>query len=162
MLSKGKQIALGIFTVIAFSVAAMLALGNVPIIDTYEFAQEKPISLCAVYVLYFAVFVLYAALAKRKKLEVLAKTTIIFGVVLAVGYLIMLGGALLDDSDSVLLKVGDVICILLYPVLLMAYPFCSSFSKMAQILGTVVLFAAPIIPGIIYLVTTWTGGKKKL
>lgn len=158
MLSTGKQIALGIFTVIGFSVLATLALGKTFFVDTYEFAEEKPILLCAVYVLYFAVFVIYAALAKRKNLEVLAKTTIIFGAVLAFVYLIaVLGSEIVEYGDGVLVSLLYAFTVVFinatYPLYLVAGSFVGSDEEVAMLVGSIMLFAAPIIAGIIYLLT---------
>ena len=159
MLSKGKQITLGIFTVIGLSVLATLALGEIGFIDTIDFAYEKPILLCAVYVLYFAVFIIYAALAKRKNLETLAKTTIILGAVLTFACVLVFIGAALDDypgfDGSVLSKVLEVIVILFTPAISLVSLFIGifDFDTVAGNLGMFVLFAAPIVAGIIYLFT---------
>lgn len=157
MLSKGKQITLGIFTVIGLSVLATLAQGEISFIGIYNFAEEKPILLCAVYVLYFAVFIIYAALAKRKNLETLAKTTIILGAVLTFACVLVFIGAALDDypgfDGSVFSKVFEVIFILLVPVFSLAFPFLAILDYGAMIFGYAVLFAAPIVAGIIYLFT---------
>lgn len=157
MLSKGKQIVLGIFTVITFSVAATLALGNVASFDRLDFSQEKPVCLCLCYVLYFAVFVIYAAVAKKKNLEVLAKTTIIFGTVLAAAFLLLCVCNILDENInfnvSVLSKALEIIVILLYPAVFITYPFFGSFNTVTYVLGMTVLFAAPVVAGIIYKFT---------
>lgn len=147
MLSKGKQITLGIFTVIGISALATLALGEIEIIDTIQFAEERPILLCVCYVLYFALFVIYAAIAKKKHLEPLAKTTIIFGLILAVTDLF----SFLPDSALNLLFI--IFAVVIYPVTYLLYPFIGAYSDMVDVLGMTVLFAAPIIAGIIYLFT---------
>lgn len=157
MLSKGKQITLGIFTVIGISVLATLALGENVFIDTIVFAEEKPILLCVIFVLYFAVFVIYAALAKRKKLEIMAKTTTILGAVLPACYFILMLGYEFIDGDGILASIVYVFMVFFsvvsYPFTVLAYPFMESNGQITKIFGMVVLVAAPIVAGIIYLFT---------
>lgn len=158
MLSKGKQITLGIFTVIAFSVAATLAIGEVCIIDTIVFADVKPILLCAVYALYFAVLVIYAALAKRKNLESLAKTSIIFAAVISGVHIITMLALWISEIFAPLSSVFDALFAILgfviYPLFILGESFIGSFdAPFTQVLGTVVLAAAPIVAGVIYFLT---------
>lgn len=153
MLSKGKQITLGIFTVIGLSVLATLSVGRIAFIDTIEFAFEKPILLCVCYVLYFAVFIIYAALAKKKNLEALAKTTIISGAIPAATCLFIWTSDLIEGLHPLLREIVEYIIMLLYPMLLFASPFFDSYVPVVNNLGMFVLFAAPIVAGIIYLFT---------
>lgn len=153
MLSKGKQITLGIFTVIGFSVAATLSAGRIAFIDTIEFAFEKPILLCVCYVLYFAAFIIYAALAKRKNLEVLAKTTIISGAIPAATCLFIWACDWIEGLHPLIREIVEYIVMLLYPMLFFASPFFESYVSVIENIGMFVLFAAPIIAGIIYLFT---------
>lgn len=158
MLSKGKQITLGIFTVIGISVLATLSLGKICFIDTIVFAETRPILLCATYVLYFLVFVLYAVLGKRKNLEYMAKTTLIFGAVVVGVYIIYMLGVEADIKNEFLNKLFYVLAALvsypLFPVYLIVEPFFGSYElPYTEILGQVMLVAAPIVGGIIYLLT---------
>lgn len=166
MLSKGKQIALGIFTVIGISVLATIARGAIGFSDAVQFAEEKLIFHCVCSVLYLAVFIIYAAIAKRKNLETLAKTTIILGAVLTFACVLLFIGAALDDypgfDGSVFSKVFEVIFILLVPVFSLAFPFIAILDYGAMIFGYAVLLAAPIVAGIIYLFTKRPNKTEKL
>lgn len=152
MLSKGKQITLGIFTVIGLSVLATLSLGEIGFIDTIELPFGSGILFQACFVLYFALFVLCAALAKKKNLEALAKTTIIFGSVLAAEYLLMILLPLFGN-DALSDAFGDIFY-LFYPAFFLINPLtCIRGCGATEYICGTLFVVAQIVAGIVYTLT---------
>lgn len=166
IMSKGKQIILGVCTIFGISIMATLSLGNFHLIDTVEFWGEIPILIVLCSVLYFVVFVIYGVLAKRKNLELLAKTMLIIGAILAVSYLITFPAmALLDNYDNFLAKAlsgfSVVIEMLIHPVLMISYPLTCSMIHGIRIFQNIMFFSAPIVGYIVYMVTARAGKGEK-
>lgn len=123
-LSSGKQIAIGVFTFIAFWFATTLAVGEIAFIDTIYIMGESPVLHSIFIILYFIVMIIFGVLAKKKGLKTLMNTSIAVSIMPAVdGFIALIGSFLSEPTND---NAIDQLLTLFYPLLPIAYPFATA------------------------------------